>query len=434
MTTTRDRRHVATVLVGAVVTVATAIALVVVLRGGFADHPLDLRLGLLTIGIAAAIPLRMFTPTERELAPVTQSIALATATTPVATTHSVTFGTALITLAMVVGCLVGLGLSALLRRPWHDSAVLGSHLVGALVAAVLFRSVPMFDGRTGLVATDDWQHTGWRTAAVVTACCAAGLVVDLCLQILMTAPPRLLLVAGENLALRTAPFWTAVLGTSVAIILGFVPLDLWSVPIMASPLVLLRTAVHRRTIVARVRDQGVLALSRMPEIGGYVPTGHARRVRRLCDLVGEQLLVSESERKNLRDAALLHDLGQLGLPRPLPAGAVSEAAPVDQTMIAEAGAGVVRTIGSLDGSAAIVAAQSTPFRNVRELGHEVPVTARILKVCNAYDELTAGREERRTAALERLQLGMGYEYDPDVVDLLTHLTARVSSRNGSRRS
>ncbi|GAB3586221.1 HD domain-containing phosphohydrolase [Calidifontibacter terrae] len=434
MSATRDRRWATTAGIWALVSIAVAGSLVAVLHSGSITEALDWRLGLLILSIAGAVPLRMLTPAGRELAPVAQSIMLATAATPVATSHSVTFGTALIVLAVVGGSIGGLGLSALLRRPWRDASILGSHILGALVTAVIFRFVPLIDGATGLQATADWHHAGWRTGAVITACCAVGLVIDLVLQILMTAPPHLVRAAGENLVLRTAPFWTAVLGTSAAITLGFVPLDLWSVPIMASPLVLLRTAVHRRIVVAETRDQGVRALSRMPEISDYVPTGHAQRVRELCDLVGEQLLSSESERKNLLDAALLHDLGQLGLPHPLPGGATLEAAPVDQGAIAAAGASVVAGIGPLTGAARVVAAQSTPFRNVRELGHQVPITARILKVCNAYDELTGGRPERRAAALERLQLGMGYEYDPDVVDLLTHLTERLSGRVGSRWS
>lgn len=433
MTAQRDRRWVVTTAVGVLVALAVLGSLIVVACLGISGRTFDWRLSLLTLGIAATVPLRMVTPTGRELATVTQSIALATATTPVAT-DSVAFGTAIIVLAVVAGSVAGLGLSTVLRRPWRDAGILGSHLVGAVVTAVVFRSIPVFHGRTGLGITADENNIGWRTAAVVAGCCALGLLVDLALQILMTAPPRLVVVAGENLVLRTAPFWTAVLGTSVAITLGFTPLDLWSVPVMASPLILLRTAVRRRTLIAQVRDQGVRALCRLPEIGGYVPVGHAHRVRRLCDLVGEQLLVSDSQRKDLRNAALLHDLGQLGLPRPLPGGAISEAAPVDQTSIAQAGAAVVGVIGSLQPTAAIVTAQSTQFRIVREMGQEVPVAARILKVCNAYDELTGGQAARRATALERLQLGMGYEYDPDVVDLLTHLTERLNARDGSPRS
>lgn len=434
MTGMPDRRAMTVTTTWAALVAAAVFGLAVV---GDQDHvfrPFDWRLALLTLGIALSVPLRIHTVTGRELAPVTQSIALATATTPVATTRSIEYGTAVIVLAMIGGSAAGLLLGAGVRRPWREPSVLAAHLLGAVVTALVFRHVPMFAGHTGLANSALWQHSGWRTACVVALSCAVGVLVDLVLQILMTAPPRLVLVAGEHLALRSAPFWTAVLGTSVAITLGFGPLDLWSVPIMASPLVLLRTAVRRRTAVGEVRDEGVRSLSGMPEIGRYVPTGHALRVQELCRLVGEQLLVNDADRKALMDAALLHDLGQLGLPVPLPSGAVSEAAPVDQTSIAEAGAGVVRIITSLDRTATVVAAQSTPFRNVRELGQDVPVAARILKVCNAYDELTGGVPDRRGAALERLSLGMGYEYDPDVVDLLTHLTRTVSSRSGSRRS
>ena len=67
----------------------------------------------------------------------------------------------------------------------------------------------------------------------------------------------------------------------------------------------------------------------------------------------------------------------------------------------------------LDNVARILEAQTTPYRQVREFGEDLPMASRIIKVANAYDDLPARPEAcPRAAAMERIHLGLGYEYDP----------------------
>ncbi len=65
---------------------------------------------------------------------------------------------------------------------------------------------------------------------------------------------------------------------------------------------------------------------------------------------------------------------------------------------------------------------------MREFDEELPVASRIIKVANAYEDFAGERPgaSRRESAMERINLGLGYEYDPSVVDSL----ARVLRRNG----
>jgi HD-GYP domain len=102
------------------------------------------------------------------------------------------------------------------------------------------------------------------------------------------------------------------------------------------------------------------------------------------------------------------------------------AAPADQRRIAHDGAEIVRQTGVLDNVAVILEAQITPYRQMRELGEDLPLSSRIIKVCNAYDDLTGEGADlaRRHAAIERIHLGLGYEYDPRVVDALVRVLAR----------
>jgi hypothetical protein len=75
---------------------------------------------------------------------------------------------------------------------------------------------------------------------------------------------------------------------------------------------------------------------------------------------------------------------------------------------------IVRQTGVLDNVAVILEAQTTPYEQVRQFGADLPLSSRIIKVCNAYDDLAGSNpgSARRNTAIERIHLGLGYEYDP----------------------
>ncbi len=83
----------------------------------------------------------------------------------------------------------------------------------------------------------------------------------------------------------------------------------------------------------------------------------------------------------------------------------------------------------LDDVAEIVAQQAEPYRRAHDVGRpEVPLAARIIKAVNAYDDLVGESHETsaRLDALERLRLGMAYEYDPTVVESLSRTVDRTA--------
>lgn len=137
--------------------------------------------------------------------------------------------------------------------------------------------------------------------------------------------------------------------------------------------------------------------------------------------------MSDADLRDLEYAALMHDIGQLSLAEPIPGGATVVAAPGDQRRIAGLGADVIRQTGVLDEVATIVDRQAEPYRRAHETDrNEVPLASRIIKAVNAYDDLVGDSVEtrRRLEALERLRLGMAYEYDPTVVESLSKTVER----------
>jgi len=211
---------------------------------------------------------------------------------------------------------------------------------------------------------------------------------------------------------------SAIITVFAAQVMGLVELAVFTGPLLVTQIAFRRYAGIRATYLQTVRS-----LARVTEVGGYVESGHSRRVAKLAVSVGRELGMSEPDLLNLEYAALMHDIGQLSLLDPIPGGATVLVSAADQNRIAELGAEVIRQAGVLDPVAELVRCQSWPSR-----GHdpEPPVGSKIIRAANAFDDLVGGSvdRDRTAAALERLRMDTATEYDPGVVEALTEVAGR----------
>lgn len=303
-------------------------------------------------------------------------------------------------------------------------------IFGVAIATALAREVPLFSGSTLEMASYDWP--GWQLALALMAIGTLTGVVE--------APLRSAGRLGQDgvtwrrVALAEArtrfPMGTALTATGALVALSVSVLGVIAIPLVLSLLGLTDFAVRRFVHVREIYAQSLRALSRMPEAVGYVASGHAGRVARVASVIGEQMRLPRRELDTLVDVALLHDLGQLDLRRPLPRGATVEAAPSDQQRIADSSARLVRESGPPGPLADLLRDQAVPYYRVLSGREDVALGARIIKVANAFDDyggrLGAGGEQDGQAGMERIYLGLGYEYDPRVVDALSHALERSS--------
>jgi hypothetical protein len=221
--------------------------------------------------------------------------------------------------------------------------------------------------------------------------------------------------------LRSAvPLSSALAVSGVLIAIAARPLGVVALPLFLVPLVLSQFAFRRYVGIRATYGQSIRTLSRITDLAGYTPAGHSERVAELSVAVGGELGITGRELLDLEYAALLHDLGQVALSEPIPGGATVLAARADQRRIERDTVDIVRETGVLDDVAAILEQHTTPYRQMREFGEEIPLPSRVLKVTNAFDDLTKGARSDVAcdAAIERIYLGLGYEYDPRVVDAL----------------
>ena len=412
-------------VLGAALTLGAIAAVGVRLREP-AMFPILPVVGVFFVAIVIGEMFRVTLPDSRHTAPMATAAALAFAMTVDSPRGmSADYQGALVVAVTAVAMAVGSIPNVIRGRPVRLPD-LANRLIGIAVAALLFREVPISHGRTVLELQASWP--AYFLALVMVLVSALALTVEV------------FLLASVRAARSHAPFprtledefraafglAAALSATGALVALAERPLGIAAIPLFLFPLVLTQFAVRRQSAIRRTYRQTIRTLSRLTELGGYTKPGHAARVAVLSMAMGHELGMSEREVLDLEYAALLHDIGQVSLTEPFPGGATVLAAPADQRRIARDGAEIVRQTGVLDNVAVILEAQTTPYRQVREFGEKLPLSSRIIKVCNAYDDLAGDnpRPARRDAAIERIHLGLGYEYDPRVVDALIGVLSR----------
>ncbi len=299
---------------------------------------------------------------------------------------------------------------------------MATRLVAVACAAFAFRPIAGADIISG---PGHW----WIAFAVMTVLVAFGWLAEATIGALIRADD---LGARFSVALwdemRTQfPLGAAVGVSAMMITFAAEVMGLAGLAVFLGPLLVTQVAFRRYSGIQATYLQTVRALARVTEVGGYVESGHSRRVSRLAVAVGRELGLAEPDLLDLEYAALMHDIGQLALPDPIPGGATVLVSSEDQRRIAELGADVISKAGVLDRVAELVRCQSWPSRG----DPEPPVGSRIIRAVNAFDDLVGGStdRDRSAAALERLRLDTAVEYDPGVVEALTEVAGkRLASR------
>jgi hypothetical protein len=376
------------------------------------------------IAVGELFLLRM--PSGRQTAPLASASALAVPLVGVIEGEPTFKVTAGFVVLVVAG---GLLLAAVARRVQGTAMEferIAARLVGVAVAAMLARELGP-PGRTlwDLALDKSFPHglVALGMVLVAGAAVAVELVLSSAVRSERQRTPWAAALRDESG--EVAPLTYAVVSSGPSVALMAPVFGLASLPVALFPLAITYMAVDRYAQNRLTYRQTIATLSHLTEHGGYTPTGHAERVADLSVRIGRVLGISDRELRDVEYAALLHDLGQISLVVPIPDGATVLAAPSDQRDIADEGARIIRHAEGLEVVADYVEAQTTPYRQVRELGEEVPMASRIIKVANAFDDLTGGRGDpvEMLAANERIHLGLGYEYDPDVVEALAFATS-----------
>jgi hypothetical protein len=365
--------------------------------------------------IALGEVLRLNLPGERESAPIATAAALAYAMLIRVGSDRVHVSAQQVVSITAIGMIVGALPHLAVGRPARLAAMAARLLAVACVAGV-FR--PLI---TGPLANARWGvDLVVMTALVVIAWLVEAIIAALIRADELRARFGVSLVDEMRIQM---PLGAAVGASALLMAFAAEVMGLTSVAVFSAPLLVTQVAFRRYAGIRATYLQTVRALARVTEIGGYVEPGHSARVSRLAVSIGRELGMPEPDLLQLEYAALMHDIGQLSLREQIPGGATVLVDRAEQRRIAEYGAKVIRQARVLDAVAEIVRKQSEPYRPT-----EVPLSSRIIRAANAFDDLVGSSVEpsRAAAAVERLRLDTAVEYDPKVVDALGRLVSRRS--------
>jgi diguanylate cyclase (GGDEF)-like protein/putative nucleotidyltransferase with HDIG domain len=155
-------------------------------------------------------------------------------------------------------------------------------------------------------------------------------------------------------------------------------------------------------------------------------SGHSQSVAKLAEDLGDMLQLSAAHKNQLRLAAILHDVGKIGVVDKvlLKEGKLDEDEKLIMRMHPILGARILQPIKAFRQILNVVLHHHEWYDGSGYpdglAGQNIPLHARIVSVCDAYHAMTSTRpyRQRRTPefALAQLEAGKGTQFDPIIVD------------------
>ena len=180
----------------------------------------------------------------------------------------------------------------------------------------------------------------------------------------------------------------------------------------------------------------IRVFSNLMELREGTMAGHSRRVADLARKLALKLGMSEIDAQEVMVAALLHDIGKIGLPdnllhKPFSTLAAAERAAVMKHPVV--GQTALMALEQLNGAAKLIRCHHEYFDGKGYpdglAGMQIPLGARVLAVVNDYDAVQLGHllNKRLNAqeALAFIQEGRGKRYDPQVTDAFIEMMGGV---------
>ncbi len=179
-----------------------------------------------------------------------------------------------------------------------------------------------------------------------------------------------------------------------------------------------------RVHIYREYESTIYALTAAIDAKDHYTFSHSNNVAYYATALAATLGMNEDMIEIIRQAALLHDVGKIGIPEDVlnkPGRLTDEEYEIIKGHV-EASIGIIRHLPSLDYVIPAVIGHHERYDGKgyprRIAGEDIPLTARILCVADAFDAMTSRRCYKKAfpleVAREKLLLDAGKQFDPEL--------------------
>jgi HD-GYP domain-containing protein (c-di-GMP phosphodiesterase class II) len=237
---------------------------------------------------------------------------------------------------------------------------------------------------------------------------------------------------------------------SLGLILGLQAMEAPLVLVVIGPLVWLLAVFSRdrqerytATLELNRAYRGtVMLLADVVEFDDKYTASHSRSVVELVQSVADEMGVDRHSRQELEFAALLHDVGKISIPKEI----LNKPAKLSADEFELMKGHTIEGQFMLDRVGGLLAKVGELVRSCHErwdgtgypdglAGEEIPLPARIVFTCDAYNAMTTDRPYRAAMpqedALEELATNAGTQFDPTVVEALRRVVTTSASELGT---
>ena len=178
-------------------------------------------------------------------------------------------------------------------------------------------------------------------------------------------------------------------------------------------------------------NETIMAIANAVDAKDSRTSMHSHRVSNYAVMIAREYGFSEEEQENLRKAALLHDIGKIGIPDAVlnkPGRLTDEEYAIMKSHVTR-GAEILKDFTLIDN-----AADGARYHHERYdgkgypdglKGEEIPLYGRIIAVADTFDAMTANRVYREAQdfdyVMNELHRGRGTQFDPVFVDIFIGL-------------
>lgn len=181
----------------------------------------------------------------------------------------------------------------------------------------------------------------------------------------------------------------------------------------------------------QMSNETILAIAKTVDAKDVRTSKHSQRVSEYSGMIAKEYGFSEEEQENLKKAALLHDIGKIGIPDAVlnkPSRLTDEEYAVMKSHVTH-GAEILKDFTFIDH-----VVEGAKYHHERYdgrgypdglKGEEIPLYGRIISIADAFDAMTANRVYRKSQdfdyVLGELKKGRGTQFDPELLDIFLKL-------------